>query len=271
MSVSLLLVGGGKMGGALLAGWIEDGRAPDDIAVIEPDPAALAAFRGAGGPAILDAPGRLDPDAAPKVVVFAVKPQAMDEITPLYRPFAGPGTVFLSIAAGKPLAHFERHLGPRAAVVRSMPNTPAAVGRGVSVACANAAVSAAQRRHCAELLSAVGEVYWVEDESLLDPVTAVSGSGPGYVFLFVECLARAGVEAGLGEDLAMRLARGTVAGSGELMRLAEESAAELRRNVTSPGGTTQAALEVLMAADGLQPLMTRAVRAASERSRELAG
>jgi pyrroline-5-carboxylate reductase len=156
-------------------------------------------------------------------------------------------------------------------LVRAMPNTPAAVRRGVSVACANAATSARQKALCAELLAAVGSVLWVDDEALLDPVTAVSGSGPAYVFLLAECLARAGEDAGLPADLARRLARETVAGAGELLARSELSAETLRRKVTSPGGTTAAALSVLMAEeDGLRSLLGRAVAAATRRSRELA-
>jgi pyrroline-5-carboxylate reductase len=269
MSQSLVLVGCGKMGGALLSGWLARGAAPETVTVVEPFETAAIASRY--GVAAVAGAAALDPDIAPVVVVFAVKPQAMDAVVPEYRRFAAPDTVFLSIAAGRPIRYFERNLGNGAAVVRSMPNTPASVGRGITVACANSAVSAGQRDRCHALLEAVGEVAWVDDEALLDPVTAVSGSGPAYVFLLIECLAEAGVEAGLDASLAARLARATVIGSGELARLAEEPAARLRENVTSPGGTTAAALEVLMGADGLQPLMTRAVAAATRRSRELAG
>jgi pyrroline-5-carboxylate reductase len=215
--------------------------------------------------------GELPASLKPDVIVFAVKPQALDDIAPGYRPYAEAGAVALSIAAGKTIAVFERHLGGRAAIVRTMPNTPAAVGRGITVACANGHVTAAQRALCQALLEAVGEVAWVEDEALLDPVTAVSGSGPAYVFLLIECLAEAGIAAGLPADLAQRLARATVIGSGELARLSDETAAQLRKNVTSPGGTTAAALEVLMGERGLRELMTRAVAAATRRSRELAG
>ena len=194
----------------------------------------------------------------------------MDEVLPAYRRFAGGGTLFLSIAAGKTLGFFARHLGAAAAVVRAMPNTPAAIGRGIAVACASRSVARRSARLAERLLGAVGEVGWVEDEALIDAVTAVSGSGPAYVFLLIECLAKAGVAAGLPEALALRLARATVAGSGELARLSPESAARLRESVTSPGGTTRAALDVLMAPDGLEPLLTRAVLAAARRSRELA-
>ncbi|MBV8653125.1 MAG: pyrroline-5-carboxylate reductase, partial [Alphaproteobacteria bacterium] len=187
-----------------------------------------------------------------------------------YGRFAASGAVFLSIAAGKTLGYFARHVGDDAAVVRAMPNTPAAIGRGISVACPNARASAEQIALCDRLLAAVGEVGWVDDERLIDAVTGVSGSGPAYVFLLIECLAKAGVAAGLSEELAMRLARATVAGAGELARQSGEPASVLRQNVTSPNGTTLAALNVLMAADGLEPLMTKAVAAATQRSRELA-
>jgi pyrroline-5-carboxylate reductase len=261
----ILLVGCGKMGGALLAGWLERGTPASNVYVVEP--AGLAQADVTAVKTVGELPTRLEPD----VVVFAVKPQALDDIAPAYRPYAEAGAVTLSIAAGKTIAVFERHLGERTAIVRTMPNTPAAVGRGITVACANGHVTAAQRALCHALLEAVGEVAWVEDEALLDPVTAVSGSGPAYVFLLIECLAEAGVAAGLPADLAQRLARATVIGSGELARLSDETAAQLRKNVTSPGGTTAAALEVLMGERGLGELMTRAVAAATRRSRDLAG
>ncbi len=265
----LLLVGCGKMGGALLGGWLERGMAPGTVTVVEPQADLVDRFTGSGVAAVA-APGALAPDAAPAVVVLAVKPQQMDAVLPGYVRFAHPGTVFLSIAAGKNIGYFEQRLGPDAAVVRAMPNTPAAIGRGMSVLCANARVSGAQRGACGDLLAAVGEIAWVDDEALLDPVTAVSGGGPAYVFLLIECLAEAGVAAGLPEELAMRLARATVAGAGELVHRASEPASTLRAHVTSPGGTTLEALQVLMAPDGLQPLMTRAIAEATRRSRELA-
>jgi len=253
------------MGGALLAGWLDRGMSAAKIHVVEPAPVAQR------GIAVVRDFAALPKSLAPDAIVFAVKPQALDDIAPAYRPFAEAGAVTLSIAAGKTIAVFERHLGKSAAIVRTMPNTPAAVRRGITVACANPRVSAAQRAICQGLLEAVGEVAWVEDEALLDPVTAVSGSGPAYVFLLIECLADAGVAAGLSHELAQRLARATVIGSGELARLSDEDAVQLRKNVTSPGGTTAAALEVLMGQDGLAELMKRAVAAATRRSRELAG
>jgi pyrroline-5-carboxylate reductase len=269
MSDRILLVGCGKMGGALLAGWLERGVAAADVTVVEPfgtgDIAAKYGVR-----AVADA-AAVEDGLDPAVVVFAVKPQGMDEVAPSYARFAGGDTVYLSIAAGRTIASFARHLGEKAAIVRAMPNTPAAVGRGITVCCPNAAVGAAQRDRCHALLEAVGEVGWVDDEALMDAVTAVSGSGPAYVFLLIECLAKAGEAAGLDTALAERLARATVAGSGELARQSAEDAALLRQNVTSPGGTTAAALSVLMADDGMQKLMTRAIAAATARSRELAG
>jgi pyrroline-5-carboxylate reductase len=260
----ILLVGSGKMGGALLAGW-KKRRIAYNIAVVEPAPTPMP--KGVKRHAT---PTTLPKSFAPSAIVFAVKPQALAELLPAYRRFADGGTVFLSIAAGKTLKFFARHLGDAAPVVRAMPNTPAAIGRGIAVACANASVAAAQRALCSQLLGAVGEVAWVEDEGLLDAVTAVSGSGPAYVFLLIESLAEAGVASGLPAALAMKLARATVAGSGELARLSTEDAAQLRRNVTSPGGTTEAALKVLTGEGGLAPLLRRAVAAATERSRQLA-
>ncbi len=272
LSPALVLVGCGKMGGALLAGWLAAGRADSGVAIVEPSAASTASFQGRPGISIVADAGELPAGTAPSVVVFAVKPQVMESIVPPYRRFVRPETVFLSIAAGRTLGFLATHLGLDVAAVRSMPNTPAAVGRGITVACANSRVSAAQRATCGGLLSAVGEVAWVDDEGLLDPVTAVSGSGPAYVFLLAECLEEAGIAAGLPPDLARRLARATVAGSGELLQRSTEAADQLRRNVTSPKGTTAAALDILMAKEGgLQPLLTRAVAAAAKRSRELAG
>lgn len=262
---SILLVGCGKMGGALLAGWVKR-RIKARFLVVEPAPGVKLP----GGVVRYGAAASLPKRLAPAIVVLAVKPQALDAVLPPYRRFAAAGAVFLSIAAGKSLGYFARRLGAGAAVVRAMPNTPAAIGRGIAVACANAQVAPAQRALADQLLKAVGEVAWVEDEALLDPVTAVSGSGPAYVFLLIEDLATAGMAAGLPEELARKLACATVAGAGELARISPETAAQLRVNVTSPGGTTEAALKVLMAEDGLAPLIRRAVAAAARRSRELA-
>jgi pyrroline-5-carboxylate reductase len=257
------------MGGAMLGGWLARGLLPAHLRVVEPSfpaPADLAGRGIAFLPSAAALPAGFDPD----VVVLAVKPQMMDEALPGYARFARPGTLFLSIAAGKTIAYFQRHLGAAAAIVRAMPNTPAAIGRGISVAVASPAVTPAQQALADSLLAACGEVAWVEDEALIDPVTAVSGGGPAYVFLLIETLAEAGRKAGLPADLAMRLARVTVSGAGELARLSPEEAKVLRQNVTSPKGTTLEALNLLMAPDGLQPLFDRAIAAATRRSRELA-
>jgi pyrroline-5-carboxylate reductase len=264
---SLVLIGCGKMGTAMLRGWLADGVA-SRFYIVEPEgqPAVFAPAPEIEWHSAADTlPGELAPDA----IVFAVKPQIIDAVLPPYRRWARPETLFVSIVAGKTLAGLARHLGP-AAIIRTMPNTPAAIGRAITVACANPGVSEQQRRLCDRLLSAIGESAWVDDEALLDAVTALSGSGPAYVFLLIEALARAGEAEGLPPDLALRLARSTVAGSGELARVSAESPASLRENVTSPGGTTRAALDVLMAPAGLGPLIERAVAAAAARSRALA-
>ena len=266
-SGGIVLAGGGKMGSALLAGWLESGVNAAEIHVIEPEPNAAQRLT-ALGVNVATAPSALP--AAAETVIFAVKPQIMNEVVPQYLSLAGADTVFLSIAAGCKISLFEAHLGA-APVVRAMPNTPAAIGLGMTVACANRRTSESQKARCQHLLEAVGEVAWVSEEALMDPVTAVSGSGPAYVFLLIEMLAAAGVEAGLTPDLAMRLARATVRGAGELASRSSDAPDQLRVNVTSPGGTTAAALDVLMADDGLGPLMKRAVLAATERSKALAG
>lgn len=263
----VVLVGCGKMGSALLRGWIAAGAARDFF-VVEPE-GPPPGFADAACVSWHRTPEELPGDPPPDAVVFAVKPQVVDLVLPGYRRWAGSPTLFVSIVAGKTIAGITRHLGD-AALIRTMPNTPAAIGRGITVACANRRVTAAQRGLCDRLLAAAGETAWVEDEALLDAVTAVSGSGPAYVFLLIEALAEAGAAVGLPPDLALRLARATVAGSGELACRSQESPAQLRQNVTSPGGTTRAALDVLMASDGLAPLLARAVAAATARSRELA-
>lgn len=263
-SAGVLLVGCGKMGSALLTGWMHQ-RIGGPFHVVEP-----ASARRLRGARYYAGPDRLPRSLKPVAVVFAVKPQAFDAVLPHYRRFAGGGAAMLSIAAGKTLGTMARLLGERAPLVRAMPNTPAAIGRGITVACAGPTTSRAARKLCDALLGAVGEVAWVADESLLDPVTAVSGSGPAYVFLLIESLAAAGEAQGLAPDLARRLAIATVAGAGELARLAEATPAQLREAVTSPGGTTRAALDVLMAENGLGQLIRDAVAAATRRSRQLA-
>ncbi|HWE78373.1 MAG TPA: pyrroline-5-carboxylate reductase, partial [Pseudolabrys sp.] len=233
--------------------------------VIEPSPSPEIAALAAKGI-------RLNPPAKDtgtvETLVVAVKPQSFRDAGAVLKPFAAPATLVVSIMAGATIASISGVCG--GAVVRAMPNTPAAIGRGITVAVAAGNVSAAQRTVADALLRATGAVEWVDDETLMDAVTAVSGSGPAYIFLLAEELARAGVEAGLPAELATRLARETVAGSGELLRRSEASSATLRQNVTSPGGTTAAALEVLMGPDGMQPLMIRAIAAATRRSKELA-
>ena len=267
----LLLVGGGKMGEALLAGWLRGGLGTDAAFVVEPDAARRSALVAAHGVTAVPDAADLPPTTRPGAVVLAVKPQVMDTALPGLRVLLDADTLVVSIAAGKPLALFERALGGSMGIVRAMPNTPAVVGRGVTVLCANGAATEAQRELAARLMAAVGATHWIEDEDLMHAVTAVSGSGPAYVFHLIEALAAAGAAAGLPQELATQLARGTVTGAGELAARSAEGADTLRANVTSPGGTTAAALEVLMVAeDGLTPLLTRAVAAAAARSRVLA-
>ncbi len=260
----ILLVGFGKMGGAMLAGWRERGLAPS-VAV---DP-MLPAAPGPEVTVVADA-AAIPAGFVPAAVVLAVKPQNAAETLPLYARFGG-SAVMLSIMAGRTMAGMRVLLGEGAAVVRAMPNTPAAVRQGVTVACPGPGVSAAQRDLCDSLLSAIGAVAWVDDEGLLDPVTAVSGSGPAYVFLLAELMEQAAIEQGIPADLARLLARQTVAGSGALLAASSEDAAQLRRNVTSPGGTTAAALAVLMEGSAMPDALSRAIAAATARSRELAG
>jgi pyrroline-5-carboxylate reductase len=265
----ILLVGCGKMGAALLAGWLSRGIDSAEVLVVEPTDANGAVGRQHGVRIVPDI-AALAPDISPRVVVLAVKPQVMPVVVPPYRRFAGSTTTFLSIAAGKPLAFFAEHLSVKASLVRAMPNTPAAIGRGITVLCANDVATAADRALTESLMAAVGAVDWIEDEALMDGVTAVSGSGPAYVFYLIECIAAAGVDAGLPPALAARLARLTVEGAAALSAADQSSPATLRANVASPGGTTAAALAVLMGENGLQDVMTRAILAAAARSRELA-
>ena len=265
----LLLIGAGKMGGALLAGWIEAGLDAAETVVVDPHiTREMGEFLAGHGIRHLH---RLRDVEPPRVLVIAVKPQVIDSVLAELAPLAGVGSVAVSIAAGTRIARLEAGLGGRCGVVRAMPNTPAQIGRGMTVAFANARVDENQRAVVEALLETVGGFAWVDDESLLDPVTAVSGSGPAYVFLLAECLAEAGVAAGLPDELAMRLARETIGGAGELLCRSPLDPASLRKNVTSPGGTTAAALEVLMGRERLARLLREAVAAATRRSRELAG
>jgi pyrroline-5-carboxylate reductase len=261
------LIGFGNMGQALARGWLASGHPADALRVVDPVAEARRSAAQLGIAASERAAG--GSGGAPDVVVVAVKPNQVAAALADARAAAGASALFLSIAAGKTLAQLEAGLGSGRAIVRAMPNTPAAVGKGISVLAASAAVTPAQRGACAKLLEAVGEVAWVDDERDMDAVTAVSGSGPAYVFLLIECLERAALDVGLDAALARRLALATVAGAGAYAAAAGEPPAELRRRVTSPGGTTQAALGVLQSDQGLADLVTRAVRAAAARSREL--
>jgi pyrroline-5-carboxylate reductase len=260
---TIVLAGAGKMGGAMLTGWLAGGLDAKRAVVVEPHPSDEIKALAAKGV-------RLNPkeDVTAETLVVAVKPQTFPEAGPLLKPFVGASTLVVSIMAGTKIAALENVCGGM--VVRAMPNTPAAIGRGITVAVPAKSVSAAQRATADALLRAIGSVEWVDDEKLMDAVTAVSGSGPAYVFLLAEELARAGVAAGLPAELATKLARATVAGSGELLHRSDLSSATLRQNVTSPGGTTAAALDVLMGSDGMKKLMTRAVAAATQRSKDLA-
>lgn len=266
ISARILLLGGGNMGAAMLGGWLDEGVDPKRVTVV--DPRLGEALRP-----LVEERGVRHAVAVPAetfdVVVLAVKPQMMGEALAPLRAALAPETIVISVAAGTTIAMIEGGIGEHP-VVRAMPNTPALIGRGITGAFANQRVDAAGRALADALLAASGPVEWVESEALIDAVTGVSGSGPAYVFHLAECLAEAGVAAGLPADLAMRLARHTVAGAGELMIRSAETPEKLRRNVTSPNGTTQAALDVLMAGDGLAPLMQRAVLAARDRAAALA-
>jgi pyrroline-5-carboxylate reductase len=267
---SLVLLGAGKMGQAMLSGWLAQGLEPSRITAIDP-------LLDEAGRALLAKKGvRLTPSPeglpSPEALVLAIKPQTLESAAAGARGLIGKDTLVLSILAGKRIADLSSRLGVSAGIVRAMPNTPAAVARSISAAVAAPETTARQRAMADALLASIGRVEWIEDEALIDPVTAVSGSGPAYVFLLVECLSQAGAKAGLPAELAVRLARATIEGAGELLfRDQETEASTLRRNVTSPGGTTAAALEVLMASNGLSPLMEHAVAAATRRARELAG
>ncbi len=268
MTASIVLIGAGNMGGAMLSGWLKSGIRGSDVLVIDPGPSPVMAKLIADNGA---AYATTAPEGLKAGVLFlAVKPQVMGAVLPPLKSLVGSETVVVSVAAGTTLAFMASHLG-EAAMVRAMPNTPAMIGRGVTGAFANGAVTAEKRAQVHDLLKVSGPVEWVETEADIDAVTAVSGSGPAYVFYLVECMAEAGRKAGLQADLAMRLARETVAGAGELLYQSPDAAAQLRKNVTSPGGTTAAALSVLMAEDGMQPLFDKAIAAARRRAEELAG
>jgi pyrroline-5-carboxylate reductase len=263
----LVLLGCGKMGSALLEGWLARGLTGGAVTVLEPSPSPRLRELARTG---LRLNAELPP--APAIAVLAVKPQMMGEALPRLAALGGGGTLFLSIAAGTPIRAFEAALGEQTPVVRAMPNIPAAIGRGVTALVGNTQVGAEGMAAAEALMQAVGRTVRLADEAQMDAATAVSGSGPGYVFLLIEALAAAGEAEGLPADLALALARDTVAGAGALAESAGRSPAELRVEVTSPGGTTAAALEVLMHGDaGLPALMRRAVSAAAARSRALGG
>ncbi len=263
----LVLIGAGKMGGALLEGWLRLGLDPKHVAILEPQPSAEIAVLARRGLRLNPDPKTL-PNAA--AIVIALKPQVAAQAVPPLGPLVSGSTVVVSIMAGRTLQFLSGALARPCALVRAMPNTPAAIGRGITVAVPRNA-NTAQRDLADRLLAATGAVEWIDDEALMDAVTAVSGSGPAYVFLLAEALAQAGVAAGLPPPLSATLARETIAGSGELLHRSPLDAAALRENVTSPGGTTAAALTVLMGESGLAALMTKAIAAATARSRELAG
>lgn len=266
----IALIGAGRMGGAMLKAWLHGGVDPEQLIVVDPGPPSeTVTLRDTYGVSLAVGPEAVT--TVPGTLVLAVKPQKMDDVLPGLMHLIGGNTVIMSIAAGRTIDSIAAHLGMNRAIVRAMPNTPSAIGRGMTVACANRNVGPEQARVCTDLLGAVGEVAWIEDEGLMDAVTGVSGSGPAYVFLLAECMADAGVEAGLPRDLAEQLARVTVQGAGALMDHSDEPAATLRENVTSPGGTTEAALAELMGDPGLRDLMKRAVAAAVRRSKELSG
>lgn len=259
----LVLLGCGKMGSAMLEGWLKRGLPATSVWVMDPHPSDWLVAQGV----------RLNEELPedPAIVLVAVKPQMMAEALPALVPLGNGGTLFLSVAAGILIGTYETMLGAETPVIRAMPNTPAAVGQGITAIVGNAHASDTQMAQAEELLSAVGGVVRLETEAQMDAVTGVSGSGPAYVFHMIECLAAAGVAQGLSPELAMTLAKATVAGAGALAMQAGEDPAQLRRNVTSPNGTTQAGLEVLMDAEiGLPPLIKATVAAAADRSRELA-
>jgi pyrroline-5-carboxylate reductase len=259
----LVLLGCGKMGSAMLAGWLERGVPATSVWVIDPNPSAW--LQATGVHINVDLP------KSPAIVLVAVKPQMMGDALPVLKALGNGATVFLSIAAGTPIAAFEATLGAQTPIIRAMPNTPAAVGKGITALIANALIDEDQMQMAESLLQAVGQTVRLESEGQMDAVTGVSGSGPAYVFHLIETLAAAGVTQGLPQELAMQLAKATVAGAGVLAELADEDPAQLRVNVTSPNGTTQAALNVLMdPAHGFPPLLEKAVNAATVRSKELA-
>ena len=265
--LSLLLVGCGNMGQALMGGWIAMGVAPINIRVIDPGAGAKSACTAAGV-SCMDNIGALDNDFAPDAILFAVKPQMIADTAPQYLRFSK-DALFISIVAGTRINWFENLFGQQAAILRVMPNTPALVQKGISALSANGAVSDSQRNLGQSLFKAVGEVVWLDQEDHIDAVTALSGSGPAYIFLLIEAMANAGKQVGLPEETADQLARQTVIGAAHLAAQSDLNPETLRKNVTSPGGTTAAALEVLMADGGMSDLLAKAIAAATARAEEL--
>lgn len=264
----ICLIGAGNMGGAIVRGWLDAGVAAESISVVDPSPNPVIAEALTGhGVSIAASASEIGPC---DLVLLAVKPQVVDAVLPSLTTLMTDDNVLLSVAAGVTIKQLAAPFGPNTRIVRAMPNTPAQVSRGVTVCCPNERVSAEQKATITTLLTTIGTVEWVGEEALMDAVTGVSGSGPAYVFHMVEAMAEAGRAAGLPDRLANALALQTVIGAGELMHQAEEEPGQLRKNVTSPNGTTEAALKILMAEDGLSALMTKAVQAATDRSRELA-
>lgn len=266
-SFKICLVGAGNMGGAMLMGWLEGGIAPSDVTVIDPAPRGeMAAMLQKHD---ISAVAKAPEDYRPDVMIIAVKPQMMETVLPSLAMLIGTNTVSVSVAAGTTISAMEKHLG-LGAIVRAMPNTPALLRKGITVCCANDAVSEPQRQRVDLLLKSIGIVEWVENEKLIDAVTAVSGSGPAYVFHLAEAMAAAGIEQGLTPELANKLARETIAGAGAMLSQLPEPSSTLRQNVTSPNGTTAAALSVLMSDGAMENLLSAAIAAARKRSEELA-
>ncbi|MDX1974137.1 MAG: pyrroline-5-carboxylate reductase [Rickettsiales bacterium] len=263
---SLLLVGCGRMGSALLTRWKKSATIGiQDFWVIEPNAPTMRGMKSRWVSDLEFVPTSL----RPHVIVFAVKPQQLSTMLPAFKKRFGSKPLYISIAAGKPLSFFHSHLGRDAHIVRVMPNTPALIGKGMSVLCASKALPSIAKKTATNLLAAVGQTSWIENEQWMDAVTAVSGSGPAYVFLFLDALTQAGIEHGLPEAMAKQLAIATLIGSGELARASTDSLDALRQQVTSPGGTTEAGLRVLMEKNGLKSLVQEAVKKAAERSKEL--
>ncbi|MDA1237978.1 MAG: pyrroline-5-carboxylate reductase [Proteobacteria bacterium] len=258
----ILLIGCGKMGSALLGGWLNQGLEADDITVIEPNPSKWLVSQKINLNKIIP--------EKPSIVIIAVKPQLMSKAVPNLKTLGNSDTLFISIAAGTSISYFEKTLGDKTPIIRVMPNTPAAIGKGITAVVGNKYANNHYMEQADLLLSAVGKTVRLESESQIDTVTAVSGSGPAYVFHLIEALAAAGVTNGLSPELSMVLAKATVVGAGYLAEASDESPENLRINVTSPGGTTQAALAILMDnKNGFFDLLERAVFAASQRSKEL--